>query len=319
MLRALCPEPENYSHKGLAFAASFVDLTVESLSQKAFAARSIGYDILIVRVLRRVTRDMIANAPQLKAIVTPTTGHDHIDLEAASSRNIPVFSLFGQAEFLKQVHSSAEHSFALLLSLIRRIPAASNSVKQGRWEQQAFRGHELYGKTIGIVGFGRIGSKMAAYANGFSMNILAYDPYVDTYPLFVHRLKSLDELMTTCDIVSIHVPLNRETQGMIGARELTLLPQRAIVINTARGAVIDETALLSHLQSGHLQGAGLDVLTNEHLILQQSHALIEYARSHDNLLITPHIGGTAEEAIEKTDIFVLNQLNDWLHSRNTYE
>lgn len=315
VFRVLCAEPQNYSERALKTVAAFAELDAAVLPQGEFVRQAINYDALMVRLQLRVTDDIIASAPHLKAILSPTTGLDHIDLQAARSHDVAVFSLQGETDFLREVYSSAEHSFALLLSLIRNIPVAVEAVKRNRWQQNPYRGHELNGKTLGIVGCGRIGTKVARYGHVFGMRVLAYDPYVEQFPKHVHPANSLDALLKESDILSIHGPLNETTERMIGVRELSLLPKGAFLINTSRGAVLDEDALIDSLDQGHLAGAALDVLINEHLIAVKGHPLIEYAKAHSNLLITPHIGGAAWEAIEKTDMFIIRKFRKWMASQ----
>jgi len=259
-----------------------------------------------------VTGDIMGRAPRLRAIVSPTTGLDHIDLGAAAERDIRVFSLAGERTFLRGVHSSAEHTFALLLSLVRYIPAAVESVRRYEWRPDRYRGRELSGKKLGLVGCGRIGVKVAGYARAFGMRVLGYDPHRQPWPRGIERRISLEMLLKNSDVLSIHVPLTDQTTGMIGVRQLHLLPPGAILINTARGRVINERALVEHLERGHLAGAAVDVLSNEPLLKGQRHPLIEYARTHDNLLITPHIAGATHEAVERTDLFVVRRFRDWV-------
>lgn len=291
--------------------SDFADLDALQLSQADFATQAGDYDILMVRLILRVTDDIIRAASRLKAVVSPTTGLDHINLQSAHTRQVMIFSLQGEVEFTYQVHSTAEHTFALLLSLIRRIPKAVDAVKQGRWEQHHYRGYELNGKTLGIIGYGRLGALVAAYGHAFGMDVLAYDPYIRQSQRYVHMCSTLDALLQKSQVVSIHVPLNEQTREMIGEREFSLLPDGSFLINTSRGAVLHENALLGSLEVGHLAGAALDVLTGEPSISTTEHPLIRYAQTHSNLLITPHIGGASSEAIETTDLFVLEKVKIW--------
>jgi len=318
-LRALCPEPQNYSKVGLETIARLTELDAHPLLQEAFAQSSPKYDVLMVRLKTRVTGEIIKKSLRLKVIVSPTTGLDHIDLEAANEHGIQLFSLKGEAEFLRTVTSSAEHTFALLLSLIRRIPFAFDAVKRFEWDQDHFRGHELLGKTLGILGYGRAGALVARYGDAFGMHVVAYDPYVDKYADYVRRVTTLEELLQTSEVLSVHVPLEKATVGLIGVREIGLLPSGAFLINTSRGEIVDENALLGALERGHIAGAAVDVVTNEHKIRIVGHPLIEYAKEHGNLIITPHIGGAAWEAIEKTDMFVIGKFRKWLEGQNIKE
>ena len=185
---------------------------------------------------------------RLRAIVTATTGLDHIDLEYAQERGITVLSLRGETEFLQEVRATAEHTWALLLGLLRNIVPASIAARQGNWDRDRFRGQELNGKRLGIVGLGRLGQKVARYGQVFGMAVGAFDPLVREWIDGVRREPTLTDLLKKSDILSLHVPLNTETQGMIGATELALLPAGAVLVNTSRGQLIDESALIKALK-----------------------------------------------------------------------
>ena len=313
--RILCAEPQNYSERGLAQVARLAQLDSEVLSQAEFALRAPEYDGLMVRLKLRVTDEIIGTSPRLRVIMSPTTGLDHIALEAACARKIEVLSLAGETEHLRTVSSTAEHTWALLLSLVRRIPWAFQAVRRNEWNQDRFRGHELSGKTLGIIGYGRLGKMVGQYGLGFQMRVLAYDPYIEITAEGVGRVETLDALLGASDVLSVHVPLQKSTIGLIGPREIGLLPRGAVLINTSRGMIVDEGALLAALKSGHLAGAAVDVLTDEPGIPEGRHPMVAYARDHDNLLITPHIGGASAEAIESTDLFVIGKFERWLGGR----
>lgn len=275
-----------------------------------------GFDVLITRFGVTVDKEIICAGGRLKAIVTAATGVDHIDVAAASERGVEVLSLRGETEFLKNVHASAEHTWALLMALIRKIPAAVKSVEQGGWNRGLFRGHELFGKVLGIVGFGRIGEKVAHYGLAFGMEVLVYDPYREGTPLPLKQCKTSLELFSKSDVVSLHVPLNDETTGLVGQKEFEAMKPGAYFINTSRGAVIHEPALLKALSSGRIGGAAVDVLSDESKLREKKpHPLVEYARTHANLLVTPHIGGATWESMEKTEIFVAEKLKTFLEDR----
>jgi D-3-phosphoglycerate dehydrogenase / 2-oxoglutarate reductase len=311
-IQVLCGEPYNYSELALKEVANFAELVTINLTQDEFAEKALDYHVLMVRLKHKVTKDIIFKSEKLIAIISPTTGLDHIDLTAANQRDVKVFSLRGEVDFLRNIHSSAEHTFALILSLIRNIPQAFEDVKKRRWEQFPFRGYELNGKKFGILGFGRIGSKIAEYANAFGMEVLTYDPYVSKFPCYVYKCNSLQALLKESQIFSINIPLNKSTVGLIGLKELGLLPKDSFLINTSRGDILDEIALIEFLKSGHIKGAAIDVLKNENLITIKEHQLVEYSLTNSNLIITPHIGGAAWEAIEKTDIFIIKKFKKWL-------
>lgn len=314
-LRILCPEPENYSRAGLARMGDFGAVDARSLSQAEFASAASEYDVLMVRLALHLTEAILEGGgrPPL-AVLSPTTGVNHLALPAAERLGVSVFHLRGERAFLDTIHSTAEHTFGLILALTRRIVPAVNSVRAGNWDPQRFRGRELSGKRLGIVGFGRLGSIVARYAVAFDMAVSAYDPHVSDFPPGITRATSLLELCRQSDIVSLHAPWNESTEGLLGREEIELLPEGAIVVNTARGELVDERALLDALEGGRLAGAAADVLSREHAAIASSSAMLDYARRHDNLLITPHIGGATEEAIEKTDSFVIDKFARWLAS-----
>lgn len=270
-----------------------------------------AYNVLVLRLGLRVDGEVLAAGKRLRIIATPTTGLDHIDVIAAEKRGINIFSLQGERQFLEQVYATAEHTFALLLALIRHIPAAFDAVKRYEWRRDIFRGTELNGKTLGILGCGRLGSMVARFGIAFGMRVLSYDPYRSDLPAGVVRCLSLEELLTRSDILSVHVPLNADTKNMLSMAELNLLPPGALLLNTSRGGILDESAVLHLLESGHLAGVALDVLEGEyHLAFVRNHPLIEYARAHDNLLITPHIAGATQESVEKADLFIVDKIRN---------
>ena len=239
-------------------------------------------------------RTMLFLAPGLRVISTATTGADHIDAQALKARGIPLLTLAGEKELLFRLTPAAEHSWLLLMACARRLRGAIQHVLDGQWKREEFPGIMLNGKTLGLVGCGRIGSWMSRYARAFCMNVIGYDPYTPAWPAEIEK-SDLDGLLATADFVSIHVPLNDHTRGMIGEREFALMKSGVVFINTSRGKVTDEQALLNALLRGRLGAAGLDVLEGEPTI--DCHPLVEYARTHENLIITPHIGGFAPDAV----------------------
>jgi D-3-phosphoglycerate dehydrogenase len=242
----------------------------------------------------RITRDMIEAAPLLRVVAAATTGADHIDEEALARRGIPLWTLKGQGELLRSLTPAAEHSWLLVLACARSLPAAVAHVRGGGWDRSLFPGIMLRGRRLGLVGCGRIGSWMARYAAAFGMECQGYDPVVSPWPSDIARVE-LDELAATSDVISMHVHLMESTKGLFGARQFGMVKPGCIFVNTSRGDVIDEAALLDGLESGRVGSAGLDVLSGEPDIAE--HPLRLYAQSHDNLLITPHIGGNSPDAV----------------------
>ena len=308
-LRILNAESLDYSPKAHQILIGIGDLIESDLDRSALLAGLGQVEVLIVRLRNQIDHQIMDAAPQLKIIVTATTGLDHIDLKHAAERGIVVLSLKGEIDFLRSVPATAEHTWGLLLALIRNLPWAYTSVLEGQWDRDRFRGRDLAGRSLGIVGLGRIGEKIARYGQAFGMNVAAYDPFRVDWVSGVERKPGLEALCRESEIISIHVPLNPETQAMFGAKEISWLPRGAVLINTARGAVLDEIAMLEALESGHLSGAALDVLSDETRAERPTTSrLIEYGRAHQNLLLTPHIGGATIDSMHATEIFMANKL-----------
>ena len=315
-IRILNAEPEGYSEEARQILQSIGELVEESVSQEGLAARVRGFDVLIVRLGLRVRREILASSDRLSVVASATTGLDHIDLEAAREQNITVLSLQGEQEFLRSVPATAEHTWALLLALIRRIAWAFDDVRQGGWNRDRFRGHDLMGKRLGILGFGRLGEKVARYGIAFGMKVGAYDPYRKEWVNGVRRFEKVEDTLRWSEILSVNLPLNEKTQGFFNEERLRLLPQGAWIVNTSRGAIMDEKALVNLLEQGHVAGAAVDVLAVEQPAegREQSPSL-QYARKHDNLLITPHLGGATVESMSRTEVFMAEKLRRFLTNR----
>jgi len=314
-VRILNAEPEGYSEEARVILRGIGELVEESVSQTYLAERVRGFDILIVRLGLRVTREILEAAERLRVVVTATTGLDHIDLEAAAERGVSVLSLKGETEFLRSVPATAEHTWALLLSLVRRIPWAFESVRRGKWNRDCFRGWDLAGRRLGILGLGRIGEQVARYGLAFRMRVGAYDRYRSGWIDEVQRFDALEDLLRWSEVLSVHLPLTDETRRLLNGKHLALLPRGAFVVNTARGAIIDENALITLLETRHLGGAAVDVLVDEQLPEQRlQNPFIRYAQKHDNLLITPHIGGATWDSMHRTEVFMAEKLRQFLRT-----
>jgi D-3-phosphoglycerate dehydrogenase / 2-oxoglutarate reductase len=242
---------------------------------------------LLVRSATTVSRALLEHAPRLRVIGRAGVGVDNIDVEAATERGVAVLNAPSGNTI-----SAAELAFALLLACVRRIPAADVSMRKGEWDRKSFTGTELYGKTLGLVGAGRIGGEVARRARAFGMRVLAYDPFLakDRAKALEIELCSIDDVLERSDMISLHVPLTEQTAGLIGAAELARMKPGAIVVNAARGGVIDEAALADALRSGHLAAAGLDVFEEEPLPAE--HPL----RSVEHAVLTPHLDAATDEA-----------------------
>src|SRR3954463_4234491 len=220
-----------------------------------------GYDALAVRSATEVTVEILAAAPKLRVIGRAGTGVDNIDLAAATRRGVVVMNAPGGNSV-----SVAEHTLALLLSLARQIADASQSTRGGKWEKKKFSsGRELLGKTLGVVGTGNIGALVVQRAKAFGMRVIAYDPFLsdEAAAKLGLELVPLSEIFRRADAITLHVPLTEQTKNMVGAPQLKAMKDGALVINCARGGLVDEKALAQALKSGHLGGAALDVFETE--------------------------------------------------------
>lgn len=264
-------------------------------------------DILVVRLAYRITDAWLSHMPNLKIIATPTTGLNHVDLDAAKKRGIKIISLRG-ASLLPRIPSTAEETIGLILSLMRHIPWAFEDVKKGRWNRDAWRGRQLKGKTLGILGCGRLGSMVARYGRVFGMKLIGYDPYVDAQMMKRRGIAkvSLDALFRESDVVSIHASLDEQTENLIGEKYLRIMKPSSILINTARAEIVKKGALESALEKKWIAGAAIDVLRDEEGTGKylKKDLLWQYAKIHRNLLIVPHIGGATVEAMQETEIWI---------------
>ena len=263
--------------------------------------------VLIVRLARRIDVDVLEHFPKLRWLISATTGWDHLDLSAIETRGIQLVSLRGETEFLSSIPSTAEHTMALLLGLLRFLPTAVASVMKGEWERDRFRGRQVKGRKLGIVGLGRTGRMVATYAGSFGAQVAYFDPYVDD-PTWKKKA-SLVELLRESEIISLHVHLDNSTQNMIGSTELDLLPHGAYLLNTSRGGLVDEGALVERLRTGHLAGVAVDVLANELDGIQQSH-IWQAMNEGLSVIVTPHIAGATIDAMHQCEEFIVRRFLD---------
>lgn len=283
---------DDFADEGLEILRAGADVSVQygyDESGLAAALRDGGYDALVVRSKARVTDRVLEASPVLRVVARAGVGVDNIDVPAATRHGVLVLNMP-----TGNTVTTAEHTITLLLSLVRSLPQANALLRSGQWERTSFLGMELAGKTLGVVGLGRVGGEVARRALGLSLRVLAYDPYIApevAERLHVTLCSSLDELLPRCDLLTVHTPLNEETRGLIDARALALLPRGARVVNCARGGIVDEAALLAALEDGHIAGAALDVFVGEP-IRDARHPLI----SHPRVVATPHLGSATHEA-----------------------
>lgn len=256
------------------------------------------YDALIVRGRTQVTEELLAAAPGIKVVGRAGVGVDNIDLSAATQRGVTVVNAPTSTS-----EAVAELAIGLLFSLARQIPGADADIKNGQWTKKQRKGIELGGRTLGIVGMGNIGSSVAAKAGALGMHVLGYDPLLDVEEIRERNAEpvSLDLLFSRADFISLHLPLTPETRGMIGGEALAQMKRGVQLVSTARGGIIDETALLGALESGQVAGAALDVFAEEPPGLT---ALV----AHPSVIATPHIGAQTAEAQERASVDIAREV-----------
>lgn len=269
------------------------------------------YEIAVIGLGLNYDRRIIDAGKKLKIIATASTGTDHIDVDYAKEKGITVLSLKNDREFLNTVTGTAELAFLLMLALMRNLILAAKSALNYCWTEK-FRGHNLYQKTLGIVGLGRLGTMMARYGKAFGMDVIAFDPNIDESIFLEIGCKKVEfeELLKLSDVISIHVHLSSETENMFDENAFDLMKNSAIIVNTSRGKVVNEKNLLSALSEKKIAGYGTDVLADELNFNEkfENNPLIEYARKNENVIVTPHVGGVTFESREATDIFIAKKV-----------
>ena len=260
------------------------------------------YDGIAIRSATKITADVIKAARRLKVVGRAGIGVDNVDIPAATAAGVIVMNTpFGNSI------TTAEHAIALMMALARELPAANASTHAGKWEKNRFMGVELYGKTLGLIGAGNIGSIVADRAKGLKMHVVAYDPYLSVeraQELGIEKVE-LDDLLGRADFITLHTPLTNETRNIISADAINKMKKGVRVINCARGGLVDEAALKVALDSGHVAGAALDVFTEEP-------AKANLLFGHEKVVATPHLGASTEEAQENVALQVAEQISDYL-------
>ena len=280
-------------------AETTVDLRTD-LSREQLLADIAQYDALIIRSQTRADAELIDRAPNLKVIGRAGIGLDNVDVEAATRHGIVVVNA-PQSNVL----SAAEHTIALMLAQARNIPAADASVRAGRWERERFEGVELHGKTLAILGLGKIGTLVAQRALALGMHVVAYDPYIAKQragQMGVELVPTLQDALRAADFVTVHLPKTSETSSLIGTTELAVMKPTARIVNTSRGGIVDENALAEAIRGGRLGGAGLDVFANEPPASESPLFGLE------QVVLTPHLGASTEEAQSKAGEAIAEQV-----------
>jgi D-3-phosphoglycerate dehydrogenase / 2-oxoglutarate reductase len=293
-LRVLVREP--IAEAGIQLLEEQFDVDVDGSAP--LDERIADYDAIVIRSGTQLTAELIDRAERLKVIGRAGVGVDNVDVDAATRRGIVVANAPEST-----VVSAAEHAIGLLVALARHIPQAHAALKQGRWERSAYGGIELEGKTLGVLGFGRIGQQVARRAIGLGMRVIAFDPFVGKErfrELGAERAETIDEVLGASEFLTLHLPLTSETTGILDAKAIARMPDGARVVNAARGELVDEEALLEGLRAGKLAGAALDVFSAE----PYTGPLLEL----DNVVVTPHLAASTEEAQDRAGVIVAEQV-----------
>ena len=290
---------------GLALLSAVPEIEiVKAIKDKKRLVEALpGAHALLVRSETKVTAELLAQAPQLRVVGRAGIGVDNIDLEAATHRGIAVLNTPGGNTI-----SAAEHTVGLLLALVRRIPWADQSMRTGAWDRPKFQGVELSGKTLGVVGLGRIGAHVATVGRAFGMVVIAHDPFLPearAHELQV-QLLPLDDLLKRADVVTLHLPLTDDTKNLIDGRRLGLMKKTAVLINAARGGLVDEAALVQALHAERLGGAALDVFETEPLPADSP------LRQVERMILTPHLAASTAEAQERVGLEICRLVRDAL-------
>lgn len=315
-IKVLFTEPEAYDETVRAGLPELWDCTFKTFRDETELAAWVGthaYDVVFGRLGLPFGSSFFRASSSTKIVATPTTGLDHIDLKAAEEAGVRVISLRGELEFLRQITSTAEHAWALLLACNRRIPSLVDRTRAGGWARGDLQLFQLSSHTLGIIGFGRLGRMVAEYARAFRMQVTTYDPYLskDQIPDGVTCL-SLEDLLSKSDHVVLTATYSSGDSEILGREQLLSMKLGSTLINVSRGELVNEAALVEALDLGILRAVGVDVLPGDSVWSSNDRVespLIQKSRQSDAVLVTPHVGGYSREAIKTTRLFMVHRVN----------
>lgn len=268
---------------------------------------------LVCRLQRKWDAAILAKAPNLRFIISPTTALNHIDEGYCHQHDIRIISLQGAADWLAQIPSTAEHTWALLMAAMRRLLPAHQHVMDGHWQRDNWKGHNLRGKTIGLIGYGRVARQVAGYAAAFGMQVLAFDRKHIEQAAPAEQVGDIQQLLAVSDIVSLHISA-AGNDDFFNQQLIDQCKAGAMLINTARGNVWNEDAVAAAVLNGRLGAVATDVLSDELTNAWQQNPLVKAARLSDRVIITPHIAGATYESMKATEDYVAQQWADWWRS-----
>ena len=306
-MKLIITEPSHFSEKALAL----LNLHFEVIQLSRLKDLSIHIHeatILFIRLGIHFNASLLQKAKKMKVICTPTTGLDHIDTDFCNKQNIKIISLKGEVDFLGTIPSTAEHTFTLLNAVNRYLNLANHSINEKIWDRNQFKSYNLYGKTLGILGIGRVGKQVANYAHAFGMNVIAYDFIPEIKHPNVTVVKEVQDLFKKSDFLSIHIPLEYENIKFVSKDLIKLMKPTACIINTSRGKVWDEQAIVDALMSHKLRGVATDVVYNEVDEEVFASPIFSIDTHKYNCIITPHIAGATYDSMKMTEEFITAKL-----------
>lgn len=304
-MKLLITEIEDFSETAIQeLEKKFIVDKLIVVSKENLLEKIAQYDAIFIRLGLFIDDEIIDKATNLKYILTATTGLDHIDIAYFEQKGGNVISLKNEFDFLGTIPSTAEHTWALLLALTKKLPFAFQSVQDGVWNRNLFKGNNLKGKKIGILGLGRVGKQVAKFAQAFEMDIRYYD--INTINSNYESFSTPEELFSWSEIITIHIPLNESNKNFINKSLLEKCRHDAILINTSRGAIWDEQIIVTRIVEGKIKGVATDVLSSEYT--DDFNPLISLLNQNFNIIITPHIAGATYESMHMTELFIAQKI-----------
>lgn len=299
-------EYKNFDEKILNNLNSYFN--VELFDQKKINLNQIlkKFDVVWLRLGYKLSDKIFEGNLKCRIIVCPATGIDHLNPELCKKKNIKIISLKNESNFLNKVKSTAELTILLTLSLLRKFRPIINDIVKGNFNRDAFRGNDLDGKLVGVIGLGRLGKMVSDIYNSFGCNVIGFDSK-DIQDYKYYKTSTIDELVSKADIITLHVDLNETSINLIDKKLFQKMKSNAIIINTSRAAVVNSLDLIYSIKNNIISGAALDVIDDE-LNFGSSDLFYKAHKNYDNLIITPHIGGNTFESFKKTEQFVFNKL-----------
>lgn len=313
-MKIIVTESESFSKEAFAILSSLGEVSLLNVdSRQSLMEECRDAEVLFVRLGFKIDSEIIDQLPNLKYILSATTGTDHINLDYFEQKGGKIICLKGETEFLGSIPSTAEHTWALLLSLIKKIPSSFDHIKSGQWNRNLFKGNNLKGKRLGILGMGRVGMQVAKFATAFEMEVGFYD--TDKKEVSYQNFDSPEKLFSWSEIICIHIPLDSKNENFVNEELLGHVRKDVLIINTSRGNVWDENYIAQKIRDSDIAGVATDVLQNElDLKILKESSLINLSKQGFNVIITPHIAGATYESMAMTEEFIAEKLKITLSS-----